>query len=210
MANVAKVILIGNLTRDPQLTYTPNTNTPICDFGMAMNHRGKAGPDAQPREEVCFIDVRAFNKQAELINQYVKKGQQIYIEGRLTFEQWTGQDGQKRSKHKVLVENFQFLGGRGDGEGGGGGAPAAERSGGYQRGGSGGGGGGYQRGGAGGGGGYQRGNAGPGPGGSRGGGPGGGAPARQAPPPQQAPDDGYDDAPPDMDNAGPSEDKIPF
>ena len=105
MANVAKVILIGNLTRDPELRYSPNTNTPICDFGMAINHRGKPGPDGQPREEVCFIDIRAFNKQAETLNQYMKKGRPLYIDGRLVFEQWTGQDGQKRSRHRVLVEN---------------------------------------------------------------------------------------------------------
>jgi single-strand DNA-binding protein len=132
MANVNKVILIGNLTRDPQLTYTPNTNTPVAEFGMAVNHRWRSGSGEQ-KEEVCFIDLRAFGKQAEVLNQYMKKGRQLYVEGRLTYETWQAQDGSKRSRHRIIVENFQFLGDRRDGEGGGdaggGGRPWQGRSG---------------------------------------------------------------------------------
>lgn len=113
MANVNKIILIGNLTRDPVLSHTPS-NTPVVDFGMAINHRWRSA-DGQQKEDVCFIDIRAFGKQAEMINQYVKKGRQLYVEGRLTFDQWTGQDGQRRSKHRVTLDAFQFLDKREDG-----------------------------------------------------------------------------------------------
>ncbi len=111
MANVNRVILIGNLTRDPQLKYLPS-QTAVAEFGLAMNRQFKtaAGED---REEVCFVDCTAFARQAEVINQYCQKGKQIYIEGRLKFDQWEDkQGGGKRSKLSVVVENFQFLGGR--------------------------------------------------------------------------------------------------
>jgi single-strand DNA-binding protein len=117
MANYNKVILAGNLTRDPQLSYTPN-NTPVVEFGLAVNRRWR-GQDGNQREETCFVDLRAYGRQAETINQYMSKGRAILIEGRLQFQQWTGQDGQKRSRHMVIVENSQFLGG-GRGAGGGG------------------------------------------------------------------------------------------
>ncbi len=109
MANYNKVILAGNLTRDPQLTYLPS-QTPVVDFGIAVN-RYWTGADGQRRDETCFIDVRAYGKQAETINHYMSKGRSILIEGRLKLEQWVGQDGTKRSKHLIIVENFQFLGG---------------------------------------------------------------------------------------------------
>ncbi len=105
--NFNKVILIGNLTRDPEISYLPS-NTPVADFGMAINRRWK-GQDGQPREEVCFIDVKAFSKQAETISQYIGKGKPILIEGRLQLDTWEGKDGTKRSKHRVVVERFQFL-----------------------------------------------------------------------------------------------------
>jgi single-strand DNA-binding protein len=109
MANYNRVILVGNLTRDPQLTYTPS-QTAVVDFGLAVN-RTWTDQNSQKREEVCFIDVRAFGKQAETINHYLSKGRQILVEGRLQFQQWQAQDGSKRSKHIVVIENFQFLGG---------------------------------------------------------------------------------------------------
>ena len=107
MASYNKVILMGNLTRDPQLSYTPS-QTPVVDFGLATNRKWNA-QDGSQREETCFIDCQAFGKQAETLNKYVKKGNPIMLEGRLTFNSWTAQDGTKRSKHRVTVENFQFL-----------------------------------------------------------------------------------------------------
>ena len=107
MANVNKVILIGNLTRDPQLSYTTN-QTAVVDFGLATNRKW-TGQDGSQKEETCFVDCRAFGKQAETINKYLTKGRLVFIEGRLTFDSWTSQDGTKRSKHRVTVETFQFL-----------------------------------------------------------------------------------------------------
>jgi single-strand DNA-binding protein len=116
MANYNKVILVGNLTRDPQLSYTAN-NLAVAEFGIAVNHRRK-GPDGQMKEEAMFIDCKVFDKRAETFSQYMTKGQPVLIEGRLELRQWQSQDGQKRSKHGVIVENFQFLGGPREGSGG--------------------------------------------------------------------------------------------
>jgi len=107
MAGFNKVLLMGNLTRDPQLSYTPN-QTAVVDFGLAVNRR-RTGQDGTQRQETCFVDCRAFGRQAENINKYLTKGRLILVEGRLTFESWTAQDGTKRSRHRVTVENFQFL-----------------------------------------------------------------------------------------------------
>lgn len=107
MANYNKVLLLGNLTRDPQLSYTPN-QTAVVDFGLATNRRW-TGQDGSNREETCFVDCRAFGRIAETINKYLSKGRMVFIEGRLTFDSWTAADGTKRSKHRVTVENFQFL-----------------------------------------------------------------------------------------------------
>ena len=107
MANFNKVLLIGNLTRDPQLSYTPN-QTAVVDFGLATNRKW-TGQDGSRREETCFVDCRAFGRLAENINKYLTKGRPLFVEGRLTFDTWTAQDGTKRSRHKVTVENFQFL-----------------------------------------------------------------------------------------------------
>jgi single-strand DNA-binding protein len=126
MANVNKVILIGNLTRDPQLKYLPS-QTAVAEFGLAMNRRYKTA-SGEDRDEVCFVDCSAFGRTAEVINQYCQKGRQLYIEGRLKFDTWEDkQGGGKRSKLSVVVENFQFLGGREGGAGGG--APAQEAGG---------------------------------------------------------------------------------
>lgn len=129
MASFNRVILMGNLTRDPQLKYLPN-NTAVCEFGMAMNRRYR-DRDGNQQEEVCFVDVAAFGRPAETINQYMSKGRQLMVEGRLKFDSWTSQDGGKRSKLSVVCENFQFVGDRsGGGEGGGGGrsAPPARQA----------------------------------------------------------------------------------
>jgi len=107
MASYNKLMLMGNLTRDPQLSYLPS-QVAVVDFGMATN-RTWTTQDGSKREEVCFVDCRAFGKTAETINKYLSKGSPIFLEGRLTFDSWTAQDGSKRSKHRVTVEGFQFL-----------------------------------------------------------------------------------------------------
>ncbi len=126
MPNYNKVILAGNLTRDPQLSYTP-TQTPVVDFGMAINRTWR-GQDGQKNEETCFVDCRAFGRQAETINQYLSKGRPVLVEGRLHFSSWE-KDGRKHSKLRVTVENFQFLGSAGGGgqQGGGQGGSYAPR-----------------------------------------------------------------------------------
>jgi len=111
MAGFNKVFLMGNLTRNPELSYTPN-QTPVVDFGIATNRRWTA-QDGTQRDETCFVDCRAFGRTAENINKFMSKGRPILIEGRLTFDSWTAQDGSKRSKHRVTVETFQFLPGTG-------------------------------------------------------------------------------------------------
>jgi single-strand DNA-binding protein len=123
MASYNKVLLMGNLTRDPQLKYLPS-QTPVVEFGLACNRRFKSA-SGEDREEVTFVDCSAFAKTAELINQYFTKGKPIFVEGRLKFDEWEDkQGGGKRSKLRVVVENFQFIGGR-DGGGGAGGGGAA-------------------------------------------------------------------------------------
>jgi single-strand DNA-binding protein len=107
MANLNKVLLMGNLTRDPQLSYLPS-QTAVVDFGLAVNRKW-TGQDGSQREETCFVDCRAFGRMAENINKYLNKGRPVFVEGRLTFDTWTAQDGTKRSKHRVTVQNFQFL-----------------------------------------------------------------------------------------------------
>jgi len=108
MANYNRVILVGNLTRDPRLSYLPN-QTPVVELGMAVNRKWK-DPQGNPREETCFIDCNVFGRQAETANKYLHKGQQVLIEGRLHFSMWEAKDGTKRSKHRVVVDRFQFLG----------------------------------------------------------------------------------------------------
>lgn len=107
MASLNKVMLIGNLTRDPELSYLPS-QTAVVVFCIAVNRKWK-GKDGQQNDETCFVDCQAFGKQAETLNKYMTKGKPIFIEGRLKFDSWTAQDGSKRSKHKVVVEGFQFL-----------------------------------------------------------------------------------------------------
>ena len=128
MASFNKVLLMGNLTRDPQLSYTPN-QTAVVDFGLATNRRW-TGQDGNQREESCFVDCQAWGRQAENINKYLSKGRPVFIEGRLTFDSWTAQDGSKRSRLRVTVEGFQFL----PGSGGGGSFDGDRHSGGAARG----------------------------------------------------------------------------
>lgn len=117
MASFNKVILLGNLTRDPQLRYLPS-QMPVVDFGLAVNHRYRT-KDGQDKEEVLFIDCSCFGKSAETINQYCRKGKALLVEGRLRYETWEDkQGGGKRSKHSIMVEGFQFVGGRDGGQAG--------------------------------------------------------------------------------------------
>ena len=121
MANYNRIILVGNLTRDPQLKYLPS-QLPVVEFGMAVNHKFKTR-DGQDRDEVLFIDCACFGKGAEVINNYCQKGKQLLVEGRLKYDTWEDkQGGGKRSKHSIVVDNFQLMGGRSDN---GGGAPQA-------------------------------------------------------------------------------------
>jgi single-strand DNA-binding protein len=134
MASYNKVLLMGNLTRDPQMKYLPN-QTAVVDFGLACNRRYKT-QSGEDREEVTFVDCSAFGRTAEVINQYFTKGKPIFIEGRLRYETWEDkQGGGKRSKLSVHIDNFQFIGGRdgaGGGGGGGGGYEGGQGGGGYE------------------------------------------------------------------------------
>ena len=119
MPNFNKVILMGNLTRDPEVKYT-SSGTAIAKLGIAINRYWR-NQDGQQQEETTFVDVDAFGRQAETIGQYLKKGRPIMVEGRLKLDQWDDkQTGQKRSKMGIVLENFQFLDSRGEGGGGGG------------------------------------------------------------------------------------------
>ena len=116
MPSLNKVLLMGNLTRDPELRVTPK-GTSICQFGLAINRQFKM-ESGESREEVIFVDIEAWGKQGETIAKYCTKGRPLYVEGRLRLDQWEDKNTkEKRSRMKVVLENFQFLGG-GRGEGG--------------------------------------------------------------------------------------------
>ena len=112
MANVNKVMLLGNITRDLEVRYTPK-GTAVCDLGMAVN-RIRTGDNGERIEEVTYVDVTLWGRQAELAGQYLSKGRSVSIEGRLQLDQWDDkQTGQKRSRLRVVGENMQFIGGQG-------------------------------------------------------------------------------------------------
>lgn len=114
MANFNKVILLGNVTRDPEVKYTPK-GTAIAQVGMAIN-RTWTDESGQKKEETTFVDVEFFGRVAEIAGQYVKKGNPLFIEGRLKLDTWDDkQSGQKRSKMKVVCENMQLMGGKSEG-----------------------------------------------------------------------------------------------
>jgi single-strand DNA-binding protein len=125
-----KVILLGNLTRDVEVRHTPQ-NMAIAKIGLAVNRRFKT-QDGQQRDEATFVDCDAFGRTAEVMAQYLKKGNPVFIEGRLRLDQWQDQQGNKQSKLKVVVENFQFV--DSNQGGGGGGAGGSGYSGGGNRG----------------------------------------------------------------------------
>src|SRR5438105_1617690 len=128
MPSLNKVLLMGNLTRDPELRVTPK-GTPICQFGLAINRQFKM-ESGETREEVTYVDIEAWGKQGETIAKYCTKGRPLYVEGRLRLDQWEDKNTkEKRRAMKVVLDQFQFLGdGRGGGGGssGGGGAPAGD------------------------------------------------------------------------------------
>ncbi|MFT5853199.1 MAG: single-strand DNA-binding protein [Verrucomicrobiales bacterium] len=149
MASVNKVMLIGNLTRDPEVRYTPKGSA-VADIGLAIN-RYFTMENGEKREETTFVDVVLWGRQAELAQQYLGKGRPVFIEGRLQLDTWDDKTtGQKRSKLRVVGEVMQFLGSPKDNQGGGGestggGGGGYQQSGGDSGGGGGGGGGGYQQ-----------------------------------------------------------------
>ncbi len=109
MASLNKVLLIGNLTKDPELRYTQN-GTAVCDVRLAVNRKFQ-GQNGEQREETCFVDVTVFGKRAEAFSRFFQKGKPAYFEGRLKFDQWDDkQTGQKRSKLSVVAEDWQFVG----------------------------------------------------------------------------------------------------
>ncbi|MDX2185424.1 MAG: single-stranded DNA-binding protein [Opitutaceae bacterium] len=132
MASFNQVILVGNLTRDPELRVTPK-GTNICQFGLAVNRQFK-DDSGQTRDETTFVDIEAWGKQAELIAKYLTKGSPALVQGRLKLDQWEDkQSGQKRSKLKVVLENIQFLGAPRGGSGGNSGSEEGDQSPSYER-----------------------------------------------------------------------------
>ena len=120
MANLNKVMLMGNLTRDPEVRYTPK-GTAVAELGLAIN-RVYSAENGEKREETTFVDVTLWGRTAEIAGEYLKKGRPVFIEGRLQLDSWDDkQTGQKRSKLKVVGEAMQLIGSRGGGESGGGG-----------------------------------------------------------------------------------------
>jgi len=149
MANLNKGFMIGRLTKDPELRYLPN-GTPKAELRLATSREWK-GRDGEQQKDVCYIDIAVWARQAEIVKQYLRKGRQIFVEGRLDFREWENKDGQRRSKHEIVADRVQFLDRMDGGEGGGGGRGSYQSEGGY-------GGGGYGGGGGGGGGGNYGGN----------------------------------------------------
>lgn len=120
MANFNKVILLGNLTRDPEVRYTPK-GTAVAEVGLAINRFIPASDGGEKREETTFVDVTLWGRTAEIAGEYLKKGRPVLIEGRLQLDTWDDKtSGQKRSKLKVVGESMQLLGGKPGGGGGGG------------------------------------------------------------------------------------------
>ena len=116
MASYNRVILIGNLTKDPELRYTPS-GTPVANLRLAVNSSFK-GQDGQRKEETCFVTIVVWSKQAEICNQYLKKGRPVLVEGRLIYRSWEA-EGKTRSLLEVRADRVQFLGSPGGGAGGG-------------------------------------------------------------------------------------------
>ena len=114
MASFNKVMLMGNLTRDPELRFTPN-GAAVANFGLATNRKYKVGDDL--KEEVCYVEITVWGKQGENCAEYLSKGRSAFIEGYLKFSKWETDDGQKRNKLEVVANTVQFLGSRNDSQG---------------------------------------------------------------------------------------------
>lgn len=108
MASVNKIILIGNVGKDPEMRFTPS-GKPVTNFSLAINRKYN-GSDGELRDETTWFTITAWDKLAETVNQYVSKGQQVYVEGSIKLEEWEGQDGQKHSRLAVTANNVTFLG----------------------------------------------------------------------------------------------------
>ncbi len=115
MASYNRVILMGNLTRDPELKYLPS-GTAVARLGLAVNRTYTDRQSGEKKEEVCFIDLNAFAKTAETMNEYLQKGSPVLVEGRLRYQTWETDDGQRRNKHDVVVDRFEFVGSRQGGQ----------------------------------------------------------------------------------------------
>ena len=113
MASYNKVLLMGNLTRDPELKYLPS-GTAVAKFGMAVNESYTDKQSGEKKDDVCFVDLTAWGRQAEICNEYLQKGSPVFIEGKLNFNSWQTDDGQNRSKLEVTALRVQFTGGRQD------------------------------------------------------------------------------------------------
>ncbi len=124
-----KVILVGNLTRDCELRYLPSGSA-VCTTGIATNRKFKA-QNGEQKEEVCFIDITFFGRTAEIANQYLGRGKKVLVEGRLKLDQWTDQNGGKRSKHSVTADTLQMLDSKGSNSGENNNYNQAPKSGGY-------------------------------------------------------------------------------
>ncbi len=111
MPSYNKVLLMGNLTRDPQLKQTPN-NLSVAEIGLACNRKFKS-KDGEMREEVTFVDCEAWGRTAETMAKYLSKGKPVFVEGRLKLDQWQDKEGNNRSKLRVVIESFQFIDSRG-------------------------------------------------------------------------------------------------
>jgi single-strand DNA-binding protein len=125
VASLNKVMIIGNLGRDPELRYTPN-GAAVTEFSVAAT-RTYTGQDGERHEETEWFNVVCWNKNAEIASQYLAKGRQVYVEGRLRTRSWDGPDGNKRYKTEVVADRFVMLGQRGDGERGGGAVPEPDQ-----------------------------------------------------------------------------------
>ncbi len=124
MASLNKVLLIGNLTRDPEVRMLPSGN-PVCSFGLAVSRNFKDA-EGNNRDETAFVDCECFGRKGEAISRFFTKGRPIFVEGRLKLDQWESQTGEKRSKLRVVVDNFEFVDSKQDADRGyGGSQPAA-------------------------------------------------------------------------------------
>ena len=113
MASYNKVILMGNLTRDPEVKFLPS-GTAVANFGLAMNETYTDQQTGEKKESACFVDVEAWGRQAEIVGEYFSKGRPILVEGSLKYDSWEAEDGTKRNRLKVRLIRFQFIGGRRD------------------------------------------------------------------------------------------------